>query len=121
MRARRRNIFTDRDDQGAQIIRAKCANIQHAFFDLLPESLTDTVIEQRVFIREVGVERGSVHAGLLGNVLHRNGLESLCSHDIQKGLLEQLPGPFDTRVQFFFGEGRQHFGSSVAYPTDSRF
>lgn len=88
--------------------------VQCPFFDLLPEDLPDGIIEQGVFIGEVRVKRGAVDLGFVGDVLHRDGLESFFSEESAEGFEDQVAGPFDAGVEFFiFFWVRQHFRSSV--------
>ena len=95
--------------------------IQHPFFDLLPEHLADGIIEQRVFIGKVLVKRGTVDLCLISHILNGDRFKTLLGEEFAEGLQDQAAGPFDPRVKFFFFGVRQHFGSSVVYPTDSLF
>jgi hypothetical protein len=46
--------------------------VQRPLFDFMHKLIADRIIEQGIFIREVGVKRGAVNLRLVSHILHRD-------------------------------------------------
>ena len=63
--------------------------------------LAGGVVQQRILVLEMGIERCPVNLGARRDVLHRDAIDGLLLHQIHEGGLQKLLCPFDARIDFF--------------------
>ncbi len=72
----------DGQEQLAQVCLLRHCRRDEALVQHLREPVTNYVIDQRILVREMVVERGSVDGGAGGDVLNSDLLEGLFRHNV---------------------------------------
>src|SRR5579859_2998864 len=95
-----RKPFRQRHTQRLKIVRIEGAGGETCARDLLLELLTEPVLQDGIFIREVPIKSHPIDFRSLRNILDGNRRKSLFCEELSKGMHQDLPRAFHSWIFF---------------------
>jgi hypothetical protein len=95
----------DAEDDAVDGGDAGSVEVDAALIEELVEAGGDEALEEGELVGVVGVEGGAVDGGGVGDVLDGDLFELFCFEELIEGLLEELAGAADARVEGLTGGG----------------